>query len=643
MISQVEQWNPDALGTDATNLATVVTAGRSLLQSMLTEQDDLAESWTGPGASAAATRVAKENTAGTHLVDQIERLQQLQSTHKTLLATAKDNVLQTRTNIQNMGFDVYDDGHVNAETFRNALISTARDNGHSDGVPGYVAAAILQMDYAASDQVPVMKGALQAADNAALAAKTGLELAANELARLTLTEAPTKAIRLLFPGLLNPATADPSELPPQFSPLGTMAALQNGVPVTTTLADGSTQTITPNPDGTLTVSTTSTQPDGSTVTTSTTNGSVTTTVATPRTDGSGIIDATITGPDGRTQKLQTIPQGDNRNATFKVNDDGSLGPKLSETYRDDDGWLITDVYADDGALERQSQSPEGFTSYEQFALGPNGEQQLVSTSNSAGMRSEIGEDGKITTTYPDGRTAETTQLENGRVVTSFEDGSMLGYDPDRAAEGVPKQSAWDIVKAWSGDHVTSFGSDTWGTVKTHPWETGLGAGAAAGSEAAARTAGTMAAQAAGLAGESYAKQVIAEVAIADGTPGANRTVIQALDAADDYASKANSTNAVKFGGKLLGWPATAGLNAWANVEDFRNEEKSGWEAFGNAAGGTIGGMAGAAAGAKGAAIGCALLTANPIVVGACALGGAALGGFGGGSIGAYIGQQPFSK
>ncbi|WP_067687515.1 WXG100 family type VII secretion target [Nocardia jejuensis] len=643
LISQVEQWNPDALGTDATNLTTVVTEGRSLLQSMLTEQDDLAESWNGPGSSAAAARVVKENTAGTHIVDKIEGIQQLYSTHKTQLSTAKDNVLNTRTNIKNMGFDVYDDGNVNANTMRNALIATAKDNGNNDGVPAYVAAAILQLDYAAAEQRPVMKGALQNAGNVAVTAKAAIDLATSQMSRLVLTEAPNKVVRTLFPGLLNPETAQPSELPPEFSPLGAMMLLQNGVPVTTTLPDGSTQTITPNPDGTLTVSSTTKQPDGSTITTSTTNGgSPTTTESTPRTDGSGIIDLKVTGPDGKTQQLQTIPQGNNRSATFAVNADGSLGGKLSETYRDDSGWVVTDVYGD-GVLDRQSQRPDGFTSNERFAIGPDGQQQTIGTSNSAGMRSELQPDGSIQTTYPDGRTAETVQLTDGRVVTKFEDGSIFSYDPGRAAEGVDAQSPWEMVKSWSGDHATGFVSSTLSTMDGHPILTADGMTASAGSEAASRLGQTMASQAAGAAGEAAAKQILANAMIDGGTPGANRLAIEALDASSDAASKYGGANVLKTGGKLLGWPATIGVNAWANWDDFKYHDKPGGEAIANAAGGTFGGMGGALLGAKAGALACAPFVETGIVPVLCAAGGAAIGGFLGGSAGAYAAEQPFKN
>ncbi|WP_196812375.1 T-complex 10 C-terminal domain-containing protein [Nocardia sp. CNY236] len=46
------------------------------------------------------------------------------------------------------------------------------------------------------------------------------------------------------------------------------------------------------------------------------------------------------------------------------------------------------------------------------------------------MHSALEADGTIHTTYPDGRTARTVQLADGRVVAEFEDGSGLSCDPE---------------------------------------------------------------------------------------------------------------------------------------------------------------------------------------------------------------------
>lgn len=285
-------------------------------------------------------------------------------------------------------------------------------------------------------------------------------------------EAPSKAIRTsgLVPGL-PPGTAIPADL----GPLGTVQSLQEGIPVTYTSPDGNTTTITPNPDGTRTVAQSFTGPDGSTTTTTSVNGAPpTTTVTTTRPDGSGIVDSTITGPDGKTQRVQTVPKGQGKSTTYAVNPDGSLGAQLSESYPAPNGGVITDVPGPNGELDRQWVRPDGFRAFEQYVVGPDGQQHLAGTSNSAGMNSVMNPDGTIKTTFADGRTAQTGQLADGRIVTQFEDGSVLGYDPEKAVPGTPKQSTWDVVKTWTGGQWDGMYSSTVGTVDAHPVATGAG-------------------------------------------------------------------------------------------------------------------------------------------------------------------------
>lgn len=76
-ISEVNGWELDKLGLDATSLGRLVTKLEGALQSMLIEQDDLAESWNGPGASAAADRVVNEKTAGSHICAKIDDIKDL--------------------------------------------------------------------------------------------------------------------------------------------------------------------------------------------------------------------------------------------------------------------------------------------------------------------------------------------------------------------------------------------------------------------------------------------------------------------------------------------------------------------------------------------------------------------------------------
>ncbi|WP_280271100.1 hypothetical protein [Nocardia wallacei] len=303
------------LSTDATALGDLMIKGDGMLQSMLTTQDDLAESWKGAGADAAATRVVNEKTAGSHIMGQINTLKGAYTTQQTALTDAKNLVVTKRNLFQDVrGFDVKDDGTVTADTKIKQLEGAGKDRGD-------VTAARLNLMYEASQCQLELLSALQNADNAATAAKAQIDLAKAELGKVTLLEAPPKGIRAMYQGLTHPETAKPSELPPI---VGEALTLEQGIPLTVTNPDGSTKTVTPNPDGTMTVSTSLQQPDGSTLTTETTgNKPPVTTVSTPHSDGSGIVDMTVTGADGKQQRYQKVPDGSDKTSIYSMNADGS--------------------------------------------------------------------------------------------------------------------------------------------------------------------------------------------------------------------------------------------------------------------------------------------------------------------------------
>lgn len=627
-ISEVDSWELDKLGLDARSLDRLVTKLDGLLQSMLIEQDDLAESWNGPGAAAAAGRVVNEVTAGNHICAKIGDIKELLGSGQGELQDAKDFVRTKRDSIIRLGFEIDDRGIVSAVAKINELHRAGRER--SD-----VIAAGFALMAEAGRYTTEMLQALQHATGVADSVQTRLTTLNSELSTLMIQEAPSAAIRnsglVGMPGAPSPMDA---------GPLGSAQALDNGIPVTFTSPDGKTTTITPNPDGTRTVAQSVTGPDGTTTTTTSVNGGpATTTVATTRPDGSGIVDTTITGPDGKAQRVQKVPTGDGRSTTYAVNADGSLGEQLSQTYPAPNGGVITEVTGPNGELERQWQRPDGFRAFEQYVVGPDGQQQLAGTANSAGMTSVMGQDGTITTTFGDGRTAETGLLADGRVVTHFEDGSVLAYDPEQAVPGVAPQSPWEVVKTWSGGQWEGMLSSTVGTVESHPVATGMGLGATAATEWTARAGGTMAEQAAATAGRAAETSARAFDLLDSGAPGAGRTVVDSMDAAADAAARGSTAEVLKNTGKYGGWAATAGINAYINWDDWANHGKPGDEAIANAVGGTAGGIAGGWAGATLGAAACA--PTGPIGSAFCAGIGAAIFGFGGGAAGAHVTEQPF--
>jgi uncharacterized protein YukE len=637
-ISQVEQWKPDVLGTDATSFGTVVTKGDQLLHSMQTEQDDLSHSWKGDAADAAAARMTSEKTAGSHIMTKVDSIKTVFTAQQKELADAKNFVIGKRNLIQGMGFEVADDGTVTSVAKQAAIKAAGGRNPSNDHNPGRITAALIEVEYEAAQHQVEMVSALQFADNTATAAKTLMDEAKSDLSRLALLEVPPQAIRALYPGLLHPDTAKPSELPPNWQVMGGAMKLENGIPLTVTNPDGSTKTVTPNPDGTLTVSSSYPQPDGSTVTTeSTGNHPPITTVTKPA--ANGILDMTVTTADGKSQHLQQVPNGGGRTTTYAINPDGSRGTKISDTYPQNGG-TTTDKYGPNGVIDRQWQRPDGYRAFEQYVPGKDGQPQLVGVSNSAGVQATMNPDGTVTTHYPDGQTAHTQQGVDGRIVTKFEDGSVLQYDPSQAPAGTPKESVWDNVKSWTGTEWKSLSHDTVGTVHQHPIATGIAAGTAAGGEWTYRSGESMAKQAGTLMAQSHIDQMNALQMLDSGTPGAGHAFSGALDSATDASTKAEVGSLLKAeGGTLKGVPLGAAVNAYVNLDDWRHHNKPLDQAVANAAGGTLGGWAGAAAGAELGAGACAV--GGPIGSAFCAGMGAAIGGFLLGSGGAWAAEQPF--
>ncbi|MBF6174922.1 hypothetical protein [Nocardia blacklockiae] len=629
LISQIENWNTGVLATDATTMAELVTKADEMLHSMLTTQDDLAESWRGAGADAAAARVVSEKTAGSHIVGQISNLRGAYTTHQTALTDAK-NLVVTKRNLfrDTRGFDVRDDGTVTAETKIRQLEAAGKDRGD-------VAGARIDLMYEAGQCQLELLSALQNADNAATAARTQIELAKAELGRVALSEAPSKEIRALFSGPAQPGTAAPAPSPI----VGEAWKLQQGIPITLTNPDGSVKTVTPNPDGTITVATSAQQPDGSILTTETTGTRPpVTTVATSRSDGSGIVDLTVTTADGTGRQLRKFPENGGITSTFAVGADGSQ-IRVSSSYPLNGG-TVTDRYGANGVIDRQWERPDGFRAFEQYVPAPDGKPMLVGTANSAGMQSVQNPDGTITTFFPDGRTAHTEQFADGRIITKFPDGSMLDFDPAAAPPGTPRPTVWDTTKAWTETQWISFADSTGENVTRHPWMTAFSGATAAGGEMASRAAPYMAEQVQHAVSDSYAHQVRALDLLDSGTPGAGHAFVGAMDSATDAASKAQFARWLEPEGRFLGgWPLGAAVNAYVNWDDWKNYGKPFDEAAANTVGSTVGGSAGAWGGALVGMAVCA--PATPIGQAFCAGIGAGLAGFAGGAFGGWAAEQPF--
>ncbi len=353
----------------------------------------------------------------------------------------------------------------------------------------------------------------------------------------------------------------------------------------------------------------------------------------------GVVDMTIIGADGKAQHVQQVSDGNGRTGTYAINPDGSRGMKISDTYPQNGG-TTTDRYGPNGVIDRQWQRPDGYRAFEQYVPGKDGQPHLAGVANSAGVHAVMNPDGTVTTTYPDGQTAHTQQGSDGRIVTKFQDGSVLQYDPSKAPSTIPKESIWDNVKSWTGTEWNSLSHDTVGTVQQHPIATGIAAGTAAGGEWAHRSGESMAKQAGALMAESHINQIQALDILNSGTPGAGHAFAGAMDSATDAATKAEVGTLLKTGGKVLGGvPLSAAINTYVSWDDWKHHKPMD-QAIANDVGGTVGGAVGGWAGAAVAgAVVCTPLTPIGQIFCAGALG--ALGGFGGGALGSWAAEQPF--
>ncbi|NNH69469.1 hypothetical protein HLB23_06220 [Nocardia uniformis] len=394
--------------------------------------------------------------------------------------------------------------------------------------------------------------------------------------------------------------------------------LTRGIPASYQEPDGTRVTAIPNPDGTLTTARTTVAPDGTITVVSTTDGGPdTVSVATPRNDGSGIIDTVTTMPDGTRQRTVTTAKGDGSVGTQVVGQDGALGAE-AVTSRLDDGTILTEIPdSATGTTTKMFTAPDGSSQTFVQGIGADGSPVLLASADSDGTRSVADNNGRVFTTLANGVTAVTTPLANGTTVTEFLDGSILPSNPEKPS------SPWSVA---------AFLESAQSSITTAP--TAVGTIGTFGETFGAEAGKSMAAQAAAAAGEARAASTLATV-----NPGAPNAKLlgYAVDAADDSAAKYGLSQTLKSGGKILGWPALVGTNAYSNWDAWQNGDKSGGAAVANAAGGIAGGYTGAKIGAAVGALGVFCGPGAPV----CIAGFAAAGGLVGGVIGAHAAEQPF--
>ena len=114
-VSQVRSWKPDALRSTQVALTEVVRRVDGQRTSVLREQDDLADSWGGDAANAAAARIVTECSRMGHVAGHLEVLGAAYEAAARMLEAAREHVEFEVSAATSSSFDVNDEGVANAE------------------------------------------------------------------------------------------------------------------------------------------------------------------------------------------------------------------------------------------------------------------------------------------------------------------------------------------------------------------------------------------------------------------------------------------------------------------------------------------------------------------------------------------------
>lgn len=111
-VTAVRSWNPDALQVTANHLDVLVDNLDDRMKALLTEQDTLAERWSGDAANAAAVRVVRERALGSAIAEALLQVAEAYRTGAWLTESARSHLLTVVTGAEQSGFTVRDDGTV---------------------------------------------------------------------------------------------------------------------------------------------------------------------------------------------------------------------------------------------------------------------------------------------------------------------------------------------------------------------------------------------------------------------------------------------------------------------------------------------------------------------------------------------------
>lgn len=183
-VAAVAAWNPDDLRTTADGLDRLADRLDDRFHGLISDQDALAEQWTGTAANTAAIRVVRERSLAGSIAEALLHVAEVYRTGAWLVGHARTHLLSTVNSAEQQEFTLHDNGIVDASsqvTLLRVLLppGATRDNAHlrlerdAAALSVAVVDALEQVNRAALDASDRTNAAITALEDAGRAAIPG--------------------------------------------------------------------------------------------------------------------------------------------------------------------------------------------------------------------------------------------------------------------------------------------------------------------------------------------------------------------------------------------------------------------------------------------------------------------------------------
>ena len=173
-VSAVQSWNPDALRITADRIDRIVDRLDDRMKGLLSEQDVLAERWTGDAARSAAERIVRERSLGSAIAGALLEVGGAYRTGASIVEGARMHLLATLSSAEQSGFTVHDDGTVDPSEQIALLAILVPDSTAAAGTRS-------QVERCAADLTRTISDAIHQASRAAAETTDRIDAAVNAL------------------------------------------------------------------------------------------------------------------------------------------------------------------------------------------------------------------------------------------------------------------------------------------------------------------------------------------------------------------------------------------------------------------------------------------------------------------------------